>query len=108
MHFEYKSGFSFTNIQLSVTNITFKFFILRLSPYYWVRILPKGTSFDKLSQDDISLMMDNINSYKQKKLNDHSPYGAFSFLHGEEILNKIGCHSVAAEDIILKSSLLKK
>jgi len=72
------------------------------------RILPKGTSFDKLTQNEISLMMDHINSYKRKKLNNHSPYGAFSFLHGEEILNKLGCHSVAAEDIILKSSLLKK
>lgn len=29
------------------------------------RILPKGKSFDDLTQEDISLMMDHINSYKK-------------------------------------------
>lgn len=72
------------------------------------RVLPKGSSFDDLSQDDINLMMNHINSYKRKKLNDHSPYEAFSFLHGEEIINTLGCRLVAAKDIILKKSLLKK
>ena len=33
------------------------------------RILPKGTSFDNLSQDNINLIMSHINSYKRKKLN---------------------------------------
>ena len=50
------------------------------------RILPKGTSFDNLDQIDITRMMNHINSYKRKKLNDRSPYDTFSFLHGEEIL----------------------
>ncbi len=30
------------------------------------RILPKGSSFDDLTQEDIFLMMDHINSYKRK------------------------------------------
>lgn len=30
------------------------------------RILPKGTSFDNLTQNDINLMMSHINSYKEK------------------------------------------
>ena len=31
------------------------------------RILPKGTSFDNLTQDDIQRMLNHINSYKRKK-----------------------------------------
>ena len=31
------------------------------------RILPKGTSFDDLTQKNINLMMSHINSYKKKK-----------------------------------------
>lgn len=31
------------------------------------RVLPKGTSFDHLTQEDINLMMSHINSYKRKK-----------------------------------------
>ena len=72
------------------------------------RILPKGSSFDDLTQKDIFLMMDHINSYKRKKLNNRSPYEAFSFYYGEDVLRKLGCRPVAAENIILKSKLLKK
>ena len=72
------------------------------------RILPKGSSFDKLTQEDISVMMNHINSYKRKKLNDRSPYETFSFHYGEEVLEKLGCSPVAAEDILLKPDLLKK
>ena len=72
------------------------------------RILPKGTSFDDLTQEDIFLMMDHINSYKRKKLNNRSPYDAFSFYYGEDLLKKLGCTPVATGDIILKPKLLKK
>lgn len=48
------------------------------------RVLPKGKSFNDLTQEDISLMMNHINSYKRKKLNNRSPYETFSFYHGEE------------------------
>ena len=72
------------------------------------RILPKGSSFDDLTQKDIFLMMDHINSYKRKKLNNRSPYETFSFYYGEDILKKLGCKPVATENIILKPKLLNK
>ncbi|HYF83897.1 MAG TPA: IS30 family transposase [Clostridia bacterium] len=72
------------------------------------RILPKGTGFNELTQEDINLMMNHINSYKRKKLNNHSPYETFSFYHGEEILQKLECSPVASSDIVLKPALLKK
>ncbi|MFL0166262.1 IS30 family transposase [Candidatus Clostridium helianthi] len=72
------------------------------------RILPKGSSFNNLTQDDINLMMNHINSYKRKKLNNRSPYETFSFYHGEEVLHKLECNPVAAGDIMLKPALLKK
>lgn len=71
------------------------------------RIVPKGKSFDEFTQEDIFLMMDHINSYKRKKLNHRSPYEAFSFYYGEDVLNRLGCRPVAAEKIILKPRLLK-
>ena len=48
------------------------------------RIIPKETSIDDLTQTDVFKMMNHINSYKRKKLNNRSPYETFSFLHGEE------------------------
>ena len=72
------------------------------------RILPQESSFDELTQQDIILMMNHINSYKRKKLNNRSPYETFSFYYGEDVLKKLGCSPVAAENIILKPKLLKK
>ena len=50
-------------------------------------------------------------SYKEFEAfmeNDRSPYETFSFHCGEEMLKLLGCTPVAAEDILLKPSLLKK
>ncbi len=72
------------------------------------RILPKGRSFDELTQADVELMMNHINSYRRKKLNGKSPYEAFSFYYGEDLAERLGCHEVAAKDINLTARLLKK
>ena len=72
------------------------------------RILPKGSSFDELTQQDITLMMNHINSYKRKKLNNRSPYETFSFYYGEDVLKRLGCSPVAAENIILKPKTSQK
>ncbi|MHB8064111.1 MAG: IS30 family transposase [Ruminiclostridium sp.] len=72
------------------------------------RVLPKGTCFNHLTQEDITRMMNHINSYKRKKLNNRSPYETFSFYHGEEVLQKLGCAPVTADEIHLKPNLLKR
>lgn len=72
------------------------------------RVLPKGSSFDNLTQDDVTRMMNHINSYKRRKLNDRSPYETFSFIYGEDALRLLGCTQIPAESILLKPSLLKK
>jgi IS30 family transposase len=70
------------------------------------RIVPKGVSFDHLTQDDIQLMLDHVNSYSRKKLNDKSPYETFAFLHGEEVLRRLGAGFISPQDIVLKPELL--
>ena len=59
-------------------------------------------------ENNRNYIMDHINSYKRKKLNNRSPYDAFSFYYGEDVLKRLACKSVAAENIILKPRLLKK
>ena len=66
------------------------------------RILPKGTNFDHLVQDDIQRMMNHVNSYKRKKLNNKSPHETLAFLHGEEVLRRLKAEFIASKDIILK------
>jgi IS30 family transposase len=72
------------------------------------RIVPKGSSFNDLEQSDINLMMDHINSYGRKKLNDKSPHKTFSFLFNPDTLSKLGANYIDSNDIILTPDLLKK
>jgi len=71
------------------------------------RILPKGTSFDHLTQDDIQRMLNHINSYKRKKLNNKSPHETLAFLHGEEVLQRLEAELIPPQEIILKPGLLR-
>lgn len=70
--------------------------------------MPKGTSFNKLTQDDIDILMSNINSYGRKKLNDKSPYEVFSALYGETTLDKLNIKKMESNQINLTPTLLKK
>lgn len=72
------------------------------------RICPKGHNFNQYSQEDINLMMNHINSYGRKKLNDRSPYSVFCFLHGTDILKKLGAEYIPTNSIILRPELLIK
>lgn len=72
------------------------------------RILPKGTSFNDLTQDDIDLIMSHINSYKRKKLNNISPYDMFSTIYGKDTIDKLGLIKIEPNDVSLSKSLLKK
>lgn len=72
------------------------------------RILPKGTSFDDLTQEDINKMMSHINSYKRKKLNNCSPLQLFRIMYGKDIAKQFGIIEINFNDINLSKNLLKK
>ncbi len=72
------------------------------------RIIPKGASLDAFSQEDITLMMNHINSYKRANLGDKAPYEVFAALYGEELLRRMGAELISADKVILRPYLLKK
>ena len=71
------------------------------------RILPKGTSFDNLTQSDIDLMMNHINSYARANLGDLTPYEMFRLFYGQEIIELLGAKLISPNDITLRPELLK-
>ena len=70
-------------------------------------ILPKGTSFDNLTQEDINLIYSHVNSVKRAALNGKSAYELFAFTYGEEIPKLIGISKIPAEDVCQSSKLLQ-
>ena len=70
-------------------------------------ILPKGTSFDNLTQEDINLVCSHVNSVKRAALNGKSAYELFAFTYGEEIPKLLGISKIPAEDVCQSSTLLQ-
>ena len=70
-------------------------------------ILPKGTSFDNLTQEDINLVFSHVNSVKRAALNGKSAYELFAFTYGEEIPKLLGISKIPAEDVCQSSTLLQ-
>ena len=70
--------------------------------------IPKGKDFGRYTQEDISLMMDHINSYSRPSLGDKCPYDAFGYFYGTEILDILGCHKLPPQEITLNRTLFSK
>ena len=70
-------------------------------------ILPKGTSFDNLTQEDINLICSHVNSVKRAALNGKSAYELFAFTYGEETPKLLGISKIPAEDVCQSSKLLQ-
>lgn len=69
-------------------------------------VIPKGTSLNDFSQDDMNLLMSHINSYHRASISS-SPITLAKALYGEEFLKKIKVDEINPNDITLKPTLLK-
>jgi len=69
-------------------------------------VLPKGTSFDALTQDDINTVLSHVNSYTRPALGDKAPFDLFAFIYGASLLAGLGLRRIPANEIVLKPSLL--
>lgn len=71
-------------------------------------ILPKGTSFASLTQDDCFKIASHINSTPRLSLNNHSPYDSILLFLGKDNINKLNIKKIDYDDIDLSYRLLRK
>ena len=71
-------------------------------------VLPKGSSFDELTQEKVNILMSNINSTSRDTLNGKTPYDATLLIVDEEIIEKLGVIRIEADEVNLSPSLLKE
>ncbi len=75
------------------------------------RILPKGTSFDALEQEDINIALSHVNSNRRASIDDMTPYDAFVHTYGHEgrqLLNRLGIVRIPANEVTLEPYVLGK
>jgi IS30 family transposase len=71
-------------------------------------VLPKGKSFDNLTQEDVFLLRDHINCIAREQLNGKSPLEIASLLTPASVLKKLNLRRITPDNICLKPSLLKR
>lgn len=70
-------------------------------------ILPKGTSFDNLTQDAVDLIFSHVNSVKRKQLYGKSSFELFAFAFGEVVPRVLGICRIAPEQVVQSPRLLR-
>lgn len=71
-------------------------------------VLPKGTSFDNLTQNDIDILFSNINGLRRLSLNNATPFELAKKELGQKFLSLINIHYIPSKRIVLKPKLLNK
>lgn len=71
-------------------------------------VLPKGTSFKNINQNDCDILKNHINSLCRDSLNGKSPYEAMTFMCNEQTLTMLNCYYIEPDEVCLKNNLLKK
>lgn len=74
---------------------------------YVRNILPSQKSLKQLTQEDLNLIFSHINSTPRTALNGKTPYEAFEFLYGNEILKKLNIQKIKKDTVTLQPYLLK-
>lgn len=75
---------------------------------YIRKICPQGiTTFDRLTQEDVNLMMSHINSSCRESLGGLSPFALAKMMLPKELLELFALKEIPPDDIILTPKLLK-
>ncbi len=70
-------------------------------------VLPKGKSFEPLTQEKVTLMMNHINSTARASLNGNTPFQLAQLLLDDALLKSCSLQLISADDVHLKPMLLK-
>lgn len=70
-------------------------------------VLPKGTSFKNLTDKDVRIVMNHVNSYPREKWNWQAPIDVFHAIYGVALAKKLGLKKVPFGSINLTPDLLK-
>ncbi len=71
------------------------------------RILPKGTSFNKLSTGDVNLICCHINSVLRENLGNKTPFDLMDSKDEKKLLSALNLSPIPPDEVILSPKLIK-
>lgn len=105
---DYKTGEVLANVFYCDPSASYQKGSIEKNHEYIRYVIPKGNSFNHLTQEDCNLLASHINSTSRIILNNKTPYEAISTLMGEEIINKFNIKLISPDEVNLSSDLLKR
>ncbi len=69
-------------------------------------VLPKGSSFDHLNQENITKLINNINSISRESLNDKTPFELAELLLNKKFLDALFLKKIDPNDVHMKEELI--
>lgn len=108
IEFDMNTGEKICSLFYCDTNCSWQKGSIEKNHEYIRYILPKGTSFASLTQDDCFLIASHINSTPRLSLNNHSPYDSILLFLGQNNIDKLKIKKIDYNDIDLSYRLLRK
>ena len=71
-------------------------------------IIPKGITFDQQTKKNVIYMMNNINNFKRKSMENKTRYELFKNIYGEECTKKLHLTHIKQDEVDLSYKLLIK
>lgn len=72
------------------------------------RIIPKGTTFADLTQEDVRIILCNLNSYHKESLNNKTPFELMKGRDNKKLLDALLLSPVPPDEVNLSPTLIKK
>lgn len=72
------------------------------------KFIPKGISFNSLTDETVAEMVNNINNYKRVSLRWLSPYEKARMYLGEKLLKELGLSKIKPDDVTLRPIMQKE
>lgn len=70
-------------------------------------VLPKGTTFEFLTQWDVNLIVNHINSTPRESLGGKTPYQMALESYGEDVLKALQLRPIAPDEVTLTPKLIR-
>lgn len=71
------------------------------------RIIPKGTSMEKLTPSVVKMVETHINSYVRDSLIKKTPYDVFAYMYGEKVIENLELEHINSKEVTLSPLLIK-
>lgn len=105
---DFKTGEKLISVFYCEPNCSWQKGTLEKNHEYIRYVLPKGTSFAGLTQEDCNLLASHINSTPRLSLNNNTPYDIALLFIGKKNIDKFKIKKIDNDNINLSIRLLKK